>query len=188
MAWSGADTKLGHLSPLETCKAFAFHVSLETISSKLKKPTYELLGQRTNAWIAEQLTLKGGGCPSERAVQAAVAKCKADGWQPGQTEKKAGGRPPTYTIKQKKAIANAAMSLKRKIVRPTVPSGKRRVPSGPRLRSRDFTPVASAHFLEPGLWGMTLPQIAAHPFGGAGVVTHPTALCSSTLGMVPKVE
>ena len=78
MAWSGADTKLGHLSPLETCKAFAFHVSLEITSKKLKKPTYELLGQRTHAWIAEQFTLKGGGCPSERAVQAAVAKCKAD--------------------------------------------------------------------------------------------------------------
>ena len=91
--WSDADTKIGHLSPLETCKAFAFHVALEAISKNLRKLAYSLLGQSAPAWIAEQLTLKGGGCPSERAVRAAVAKCKASGWRPGQAETKTGGRP-----------------------------------------------------------------------------------------------
>ena len=66
--------------------------------------------------------------------------------------------------------------------------GQEACPLGAMLTLEGGAPVTSAHFLEPGLWGMTLPQIAAHPFGGAGVVTHPTALCYSTLGMVPKVE
>ena len=64
MTWSDSDTKVGHLSPLEACKAFAFHVALEAISTKLKVPAYELLGKRSQAWIAEQLTIQGGGCPS----------------------------------------------------------------------------------------------------------------------------
>ena len=76
MSWSGAETKVGHLSPWETCKAFAFYTALEAISKQLGQPAYALLGQRAPAWIAEQLTRKGGGCPSERAVLAAVSKCQ----------------------------------------------------------------------------------------------------------------
>ena len=34
MTWSDADTKVGHLSPFETCKAFAFHVVLERGSAE----------------------------------------------------------------------------------------------------------------------------------------------------------
>ena len=66
--------------------------------------------------------------------------------------------------------------------------GQEACPLGAMLTLEGGAPVTSAHFLEPGLWGMTLPQIAAHPFGGAGVVTHPTALCSSAWGMAPQVE
>ena len=117
--WSDADTKEGHLSPFETCKAFAFHKALEAISKKLQLPAYKLLGQASSAWIAEQLTLKGGGCPHERAVRKAIAKCKGPDWRPGQGETKAGGRPPSFNAKQKKAMATAAMSLKRSLVRPT---------------------------------------------------------------------
>ena len=126
--WSDADTKIGHLSPLETCKAFAFHVALEAISKNLQKPAYSLLGQSAPAWIAEQLTLKGGGCPSERAVRAAVAKCKGSGWRLGQAETKTGGRPPSFTARQKKAMATAAMSLKRRIVRPTPAKVRAKLP------------------------------------------------------------
>ena len=53
MTWSDSDTKVDHLSPFETCKAFAFHVALEAISTELKVPAYELLGKRSQAWIAE---------------------------------------------------------------------------------------------------------------------------------------
>ena len=119
MSWSDAETKVGHLSPWETCKAFAFYTALEAISKQLGQPAYALLGQRAPAWIAEQLTRKGGGCPSERAVLAAVSKCQQTTWFPGQGEAKAGGRRPLYDAKQKKAMAAAAMGLKRKLVRPT---------------------------------------------------------------------
>ena len=84
MSWSDAETKVGHLSPWETCKAFAFYTALEAISKQLGQPAYALLGQRAPAWIAEQLTRKGGGCPSERAVLAAVSKCQQTTWFPGQ--------------------------------------------------------------------------------------------------------
>ena len=45
MSWSGAETKVGHLSPWETCKAFAFYTALEAISKQLGQPAYALLGQ-----------------------------------------------------------------------------------------------------------------------------------------------
>ena len=128
MAWSDADTKVGHLSAFETCKAFAFHVALEAIAKQLERPAYDLLGKRSHVWIADQLTLKGGGSPSERAVQAAVAKCKEGSWRPGQGESKAGGRPPIFSAKQKKAMAAAAMRLKRKILRPTPARVRAKVP------------------------------------------------------------
>ena len=34
MSWSDAETKVGHLSPWETCKAFAFYTALEAISKQ----------------------------------------------------------------------------------------------------------------------------------------------------------
>ena len=49
----------------------------------------------------------------------AVARCKKEDWRPGKNECKTGGRPPTFTEKQKKAMAATAMSLKRNIIRPT---------------------------------------------------------------------
>ena len=128
MTWSDSDTKVGHLSPFETCKAFAFHVALEAISTELEVPAYELLGKRSQAWIAEQLTVKGGGCPSERAVRAAIARCQDDEWRPGQGEVKAGGRPPAFTAKQKRAMAAAAMNLKRSITRPTPAKVRAKLP------------------------------------------------------------
>ena len=128
MTWSDVETKVGHLSAFETCKAFAFHAALEAIAKHLKRPAYELWGTRSHAWIAEHLRLKGGGCPSERAVQAAVARCKDESWRPGQPEAKAGGRPPIFSAKQKKAMAAAAMGLKRKLVRPTPARVRAQVP------------------------------------------------------------
>ena len=100
MSWSDAETKVGHLPPFEACKAFAFHKALETISENLGKPSYELLGQRSVEWIAEQLTLKGGGCPGERAVQKAIARCQQEDWWPGKGEKKSGRRAPFFPASQ----------------------------------------------------------------------------------------
>ena len=71
------------------------------------------------AWIAEQLTLKGGGQPSERAVQQAVARCKEADWYPGKDHAKSTGRPVIYTDSVKNDLAGVAMSLKRQLIRPT---------------------------------------------------------------------
>ena len=53
MSWSDAETKVGHLSPWETCKAFAFYTALQAISKQLGQPPYALAGQRAPAWISE---------------------------------------------------------------------------------------------------------------------------------------
>ena len=67
MSFSDAGTKVGHLSPWETCKAFAFHTALQAIEKTLQKRSCDFLGERVNIWIGKQLQVKGGGCPSEGA-------------------------------------------------------------------------------------------------------------------------
>ena len=121
-------TKTGHLSPWNICKAYALHTALETIRNRLGRHPYELLGQRAHAWIAQQVTVKGGGCPTERAVQKAIQRCQDEGWRPGLSETRAGGRPPVYSALQKKKMAEAAMSLKRKIIRPTPAKVRAKIP------------------------------------------------------------
>ena len=119
MSFSDAGTKVGHLSPWETCKAFAFHTALQAIEKTLQKRSCDFLGERVNIWIGKQLQVKGGGCPSEGAVVKAIARCQGKDGYPGKAETKSGGRPQAYTMAQKRRIAEAAMSLKRHIVRPT---------------------------------------------------------------------
>ena len=112
-------TKDGHLPPWEVAKAFAFHHALTVIAERLGEDAATLLGECVDAYIANQLTVKGGGRPSERSVRAAVARCKEPGWFPGKPPENKGGRPSTLTEGQKQAVANAAMSLKRQLVNPT---------------------------------------------------------------------
>ena len=119
MVFSDTDTKVGHLSPWETCKAFAFHTALQAIEKILQKRSCDFLGERVNIWIGKQLQVKGGGCPSEGAVVKAMARHQGKDWYPGKAETKSGGRPQAYTMAQKRRMAEAAMSLKRHIVRPT---------------------------------------------------------------------
>lgn len=119
MTFSDTETKVGHLSPWETCKAFAFHTALQAIETTLQKRACDLLGERMNSWIGKQLQVKGGGCPSEGAVLKAITRCQDKDWYPGKVETKSGGRPPVYTTVQKRKMAEAAMSLKRHIIRPT---------------------------------------------------------------------
>ena len=47
MSWSDAETKVGHLSPWETCKAFAFYTALQAISKQLGQPAYALFWAKT---------------------------------------------------------------------------------------------------------------------------------------------
>ena len=112
-------TKRGHLPPCEACKAFACSACLDTIAQQFGQRACKLLGEHPNAWIAEQLTLQGGGCPTERAVQKATQRCQQHDWYPGTSEAKQGGRAASFSAAQKKRMAAAAMALTRKLARPT---------------------------------------------------------------------
>ena len=120
-SFSSAGTKRGHLPPWEACKAFAFSKCLDAIAEKLGQRACDLLGQQTNEWIAQQLTLQGGGCPTVRAVQKAIKRCHQHDWYPGKSESKHGGRAASFSATQKKRMAAAAMALQRQIARQTDP-------------------------------------------------------------------
>ena len=91
MSSSDAGTKVGHLSPWETCKAFAFHIALQAIEKTLHRRSYDFLGEKVSIWIGKQLQVKGGGCPSEGAVVKAITRCQGKDWYPGKAETKSGG-------------------------------------------------------------------------------------------------
>ena len=101
MSFSDAETKVGHLSPWETCKAFAFHTALQSIETMLQKHACDPLGERMSTWIGQQLQVKGGRCPSEDAVLKAITRCSDKDCCPGKAETKSGGRPPGYSAAQK---------------------------------------------------------------------------------------
>ena len=90
MSFSDAGTKVGHLSPWEMCKAFAFHTALQAIEKTLQKRSCDFLGERANIWIGKQLQVKGGGCPSEGAVVKAMARRQGKDWYPGKAEARSG--------------------------------------------------------------------------------------------------
>ena len=112
-------TKEGHLPPWEVAKAYAFHVVLKVVSEKLEVAIADMLEQREDDFIASQLELKGGGCPTSRAVRKCLRKCNEKDWYPGKPVKYSGGRPSTITEKQKDAVAQTAMELKRSRIAPT---------------------------------------------------------------------
>ena len=124
MAFSPDATAEGYLPPWEVAKAFAFHKVLSRIEEVLGLPAHELLGESRDKWIAKELTLKGGGCPSDRTVRKTVKRCSKPDWYAGKVTGCKGGRPPTYTEAQKARVAQTAMALKRSLVKPT-PSGVR---------------------------------------------------------------
>ncbi len=72
-AFDPESTLQGELPPWEVAKAFAFHTVLKKASEVLDTAAAELVGQRVDDFIAEQLTLKGGGHPHPRAVRKVIA-------------------------------------------------------------------------------------------------------------------
>ena len=120
MAFSSAGTKRGHLPPWEACKAFAFSTCLNTITQHLGQRACDLLGQQTNEWIAQQLTLHGGGCVGLCATDPSVKLCRRAGkplgkpWaNPGQTPSMLGQTPP---LMAKHGPKNAALRGKGRCV------------------------------------------------------------------------
>ena len=63
-------TQNGRLPPWELAKALAFHTVIDAVCDHLGQAAPELLGKRCDAYIAEQLSLVGGGHPTARAVRA----------------------------------------------------------------------------------------------------------------------
>ncbi len=125
------NTVEGELPPWEIAKAFAFHTVLATVAEELDTPAAELLGQQVCDYIAQQLTLQGGGRPQRRTVHRVIGRCKDPEWYPGKrTEARQGaGRPPVYTDHQKDEVARVAMELKRKRVAPTPRRVRARLPT-----------------------------------------------------------
>ena len=76
-------TQTGRLPPWETAKAFAFHTVIDAVCKHLGQDASELLGKPCGEYIAEQLTLVGGGHPTERAVRAIVVRCRSSSYYPG---------------------------------------------------------------------------------------------------------
>ena len=68
-------TRDGHLPPWEVAKANAYAEVLRQMSTHMGKTPFELVGKRVDDFIAQRLTLKGGGSPTARAVRAALKRC-----------------------------------------------------------------------------------------------------------------
>ena len=106
-------TQRGRLPPWEVAKACAYDTVIKHISSVLGEPAHHLLGKSVAEFIAEQLTLVGGGAPSKRAVLHTLATCKDGEYYPGRPRTNPGGRPREVTDHQEREVARAAMELKK---------------------------------------------------------------------------
>ena len=113
------NTQDGRLPPFEVAKAYAFDVVLSQMEKHMGKSAAVLLGQDKGAFIAEHLSLKGGGHPSRAAVFQNIKHCKEPGWYPGKVHGERTGRPTDITQHQKEEMARVAMETKRKLTRPT---------------------------------------------------------------------
>jgi hypothetical protein len=126
--FSPDSTREGELPPWETAKVYAFKLALDAIAEHTGTPSPELLGDRVDHWIGQQVEQKGGGHPSDRAVRGAIARCSDKAWYPGKLRENLGGRPSVYSEHQKSEIARVAMDLKRKLLAPTPRRVKARLP------------------------------------------------------------
>ena len=126
-----SSTVQGELPPWEVAKAFALHTVMKDVSEQLGEPASKLLGKPLAEYIAEHVTLQGGGHPQPRAVQKLVARCSQPGWYPGQrTEARQGaGRPATFSEHQLNEVARVGMDLKRRRIRPTPRNVRARLPN-----------------------------------------------------------
>ena len=110
--FSPGSTSDGHLPPWELTKALAYqHAVIGTAQLWAITPA-EVVGGRVDAWIASKVTLKGGGCPSERALRAALAKCADKDWYPGKLTQSTAGRKRVYSEHVVAETARVAMDLK----------------------------------------------------------------------------
>ena len=65
----GGNTPKGKLPPFEVAKAVAFDAVINQMEKHMKKSACVLLGQDKGDFIAEHLTVKGGGNPTRQAPE-----------------------------------------------------------------------------------------------------------------------
>ena len=111
-------TPAGKLSPHEVEKVWAYKEVIEEMEKHLGKTCWELVGKGKKEFTAQKLSEKGGHSVTGRAVQkhwTKAAQKKKDSEKASSTA----GRPPTISFKQKQAIAQKAMELKKALIAPT---------------------------------------------------------------------
>ena len=118
----------GALPPWELAKAFAYHHVIQRMAEVLAKPAPQILGKAESEFIRMQVTVKGGGHPTERAIRKAIKRCEDPAWYPGKPYAATGGRTPTYSEFQKESVARVAQDLKRKRIAPTPRRVRARLP------------------------------------------------------------
>ena len=126
--FSPASAAEGTLPPWEVAKAFAFDQVIRKMAEFMESPASKLLGEHVDEFIAAQVTLKGGGHPTARAVRKVISKCHDSDWYPGKVQGHSTGRPPVYSHHVKSEVARVAMDLKRKSSAPTPRKVRARLP------------------------------------------------------------
>ena len=81
-----------NLPPWDMAKAFAFHVCIDKVMDVTGTSSMKLLGQSKNEFIGKHVVNASSRRPTERAVRAAIVRCKGKNWYPGQPREKGGGR------------------------------------------------------------------------------------------------
>ena len=109
---SPASTKDGYLPPWEVAKVFAFKTVLSDVSDLFLLQPHEIVGKRVDEYIAEKVTLKGGGHPTARAVRKLLRKSHDHGWFPGKEPDDVGGRPLIYNDHQRNAGQPAGLFVR----------------------------------------------------------------------------
>ena len=130
--FSPESTRDGTLPPFEIAKVHAFARVIERMEEMTGEEAHEILGMRKHAFIASEVTLKGGdgdNHPTERAVQKIVNACRDPVYYPSKGAGCSTGRPPVYNDHVKTKCAEVAMELKRKNIAPTPRRVRARLPN-----------------------------------------------------------
>jgi hypothetical protein len=109
-------------------KAYAFEKVLERMEKQMRQKACTLLGEDKGSFIAKNLTLKGGGHPTDQCVYQTIRRCKTKGWYPGKGMGKSTGRTPDISQHQKEEVARVLMEGKRKLIKPTPAHARGKLP------------------------------------------------------------
>lgn len=112
-------TPAGKLSPHDVEKVLAYKEVLEEMEEHMGKTCWELVGKGKKDFTAQKLSEKGGLSVTGRAVQKHWTKAAQKKKKDSDKATSTAGRPPSISFKQKQAIAQKAMELKKALIAPT---------------------------------------------------------------------